>query len=427
MKRLIISTSLMMLAIAAGAQQENNFKVDAQLRTRGEYNNGAVYPRGEGQLPATFISERARISVDFERGPLEMKLSAQHTGLWGQDGMNTSNGRLTMNQAWAKLKFADGWFAQIGRQQLSYDDERILGTGDWNMNGNWHDALKVGYEKGTNKVHAFVAMNQNNANRGNYYQGSMPYKAMQGVWFNHQWQSTPLNISLLGLNTGYELGKPGNGKTRYMQTIGTDVNYKPGAWNLHGAFYYQMGTNADNLKVSSCMASFKVGYQIDEKWKVALGMDYLEGENYIGASYNNGELISLTKEHYDRTRTFNPLYGSHHLFYGMMDYFYASDFVGGIEPGLGDLQVDVDYKASTKTSLKMNYHYFTTASDCLDERGLGHEVDLQFTTKLMKDVTLMGGYSVMRGTKMMDNVKGGDHSSWQDWAWISLNINMRGF
>jgi hypothetical protein len=35
----------------------------------------------------------------------------------------------------------------------------------------------------------------------------------------------------------------------------------------------------------------------------------------------------------------------------------------------------------------------------------------------------MMGYSTMFGTDTMDAVKGGDHSKWQDWAWISLNIH----
>lgn len=52
----------MMLAVAAVAQEENRFTIDAQLRTRGEYNNGAIYPRGEGQKPATFINEHARLT-----------------------------------------------------------------------------------------------------------------------------------------------------------------------------------------------------------------------------------------------------------------------------------------------------------------------------------------------------------------------------
>ena len=427
MKKIMMTLGILMSAMSAVAQEENQFTIDAQLRTRGEYNNGAGYPRSEGQSPATFINERARISMDYQRGAMELKVSAQHTGFWGQDGMNTANGRMTMNEAWAKLNIGENWYAQIGRQQLVYDDERILGSSDWNVNGNWHDALRLGYEKGANKLDMILALNQNGVRRGDYYEHVMPYKAMQGLWYHYQSPKAPLGISLLALNTGYEQGEPKHGKTKYMQTLGTDITYKPNAWDLHGAFYYQMGYNAADLKVSTCMASVKAGYQVDSKWKVSLGIDYLEGEDYVGGSTDRMGNVTLYKTYDDRTRTFNPLYGSHHLFYGFMDYFYANAFVNGFEPGLGDLQLGVDYQASKKTKMLLNYHYFTTASDCLDERELGHEIDLQFTTTLMKDVTLMGGYSVMRGSKSMDIVKGGNRGSWQDWAWISLNINPRVF
>ena len=36
-------------------------------------------------------------------------------------------------------------------------------------------------------------------------------------------------------------------------------------------------------------------------------------------------------------------------------------------------------------------------------------------------------YSFMLGTKTMDAVKGGNHNSWQDWGWVSVNINPKVF
>ena len=43
----------------------------------------------------------------------------------------------------------------------------------------------------------------------------------------------------------------------------------------------------------------------------------------------------------------------------------------------------------------------------------------------MKGVKLSAGYSIMRGTKSMGVAKGGDHKRWQDWGWVSVNINPR--
>ena len=54
-------------------------------------------------------------------------------------------------------------------------------------------------------------------------------------------------------------------------------------------------------------------------------------------------------------------------------------------------------------------------------------LDYQLNWKIMKDATLTFGYSVMFGTKTMDAVKGGNHKSWQDWGWISLNLTPKLF
>ncbi len=68
-------------------------------------------------------------------------------------------------KAWAKLDFGKGFFAQLGRQTLVYDDERILGGLNWNVAGRYHDALKLGYANKNNEIHAILAFNQNDEKR----------------------------------------------------------------------------------------------------------------------------------------------------------------------------------------------------------------------------------------------------------------------
>lgn len=128
---------------AQSAEKENEFTMSMQIRPRAEYRNGAQFPRFEGDKAAAFINNRARLSMEYKRSDLSMKISAQHVGVWGQDPQIDTNGRFIMNEAWAKLDFGAGFFAQLGRQTLSYDDERILGGLDWNVAGRYHDALKL--------------------------------------------------------------------------------------------------------------------------------------------------------------------------------------------------------------------------------------------------------------------------------------------
>ena len=409
------------MAYTQDTQKENEFSMSMQIRPRAEYRNGALYPRFEGETPTSFINNRARLSMNYKRSDLELKMSAQHVGVWGQDPQIDKNGRFVLNEAWAKLNFGEGFFAQLGRQTLVYDDERILGGLDWNVAGRYHDALKLGYAHQNNEVHLIFAFNQNDENRtagGTYYRdGAQPYKNMQTVWYHYKAEGAPFGASLLFMNLGLETGDKATetSHTRYLQTMGTYLTYKKKDWDLNGAFYYQTGKNKTARKVSAFMGSVTAAYTFNRKWGGVLGFDYLSGN----------------KEKEGKFKAFDPLYGTHHKFYGSMDYFYASAFNEGIAPGLMDARIGIRLRASTKVDMELNYHYFATAVD-LDvnedlNKYLGSEVDYQINWSIMKDVKLSAGYSFMRGTKTMDYVKGGNHKSWQDWGWISLNINPRVF
>lgn len=394
-----------------GQEKENQFTIDAQIRTRAEYRNGTLSPRLEGQSPAFFINDRARMSLGYQRSRLQMKLSAQHVGVWGQDAQIDKNGRFILNEAWARIDFAKGLFAQLGRQPLVYDDERLLGGLDWNVAGRYHDALKLGYEQGLHKVHLIMAFNQNDEKTigGTYYApGAQPYKTMQTAWYNGKWADNFV-ASLLFMNIGFETGKEEKGKTKYMQTTGTYLTYTPGAWTLNGSAYYQFGKNKDSKTVSAYMLGLKADYRFNDQWRASIGTDYLSGDPDS-----------------KKVTTFDPLYGTHHKFYGGMDYFYASAY----NKGLWDKFLGIEFKPVHRWALALNYHHFSTTYDVTaangkEGRGLGSEFDLQADYVIMKDVKLTLGYSTMLGTKYMDVVKGGNHKSWQDWGWVSLNINPR--
>lgn len=94
------------LSVCAQQQKENLFTIDAQIRTRGEYRNGVLNPRPEGEEPTFFVNERARLSLGYQRDRLQMRLSAQHVGVWGQDPQIDKNGRFILHEAWARLDFS---------------------------------------------------------------------------------------------------------------------------------------------------------------------------------------------------------------------------------------------------------------------------------------------------------------------------------
>ena len=219
------------------------------------------------------------------------------------------------------------------------------------------------------------------------------------------------------MNLGLEVGSNKHGHTNYLQTMGTDISFKPMGWDFHAAFYYQMGKSAAGENVSAWMGSAKVLKHLTPMLSAYVGYDYLSGDD----------------KGTDKTQ-FDALFGTHHKFYGAMDY-----FPGTLNYGLNDAQAGVVVKLSQKLSAQLDYHYFFTAQDVMSimansgyDRALGHEADLQFTYKAMKDVTLAGGCSAMLATNTLDWVKrtidtrrNDYHRDFQSWAWVQLNINPR--
>ena len=397
------------------APKENTFTIDAQVRARGEYDHGAVTFRELNDDAAIYFSERARIILGYERRNIQLRASVQHTGVWGQDAIDERNGRVAMNEAWAKAYTNNGLFMQVGRQVLSYDDERIFGASDWNMAGNSHDALRLGYESAEHQAHLFGSLNQTTEHDriGNYI-GPMPYKNLAGVWYHYQAKNQPVGVSVLGLNIGVERTRLGEatGDVKYMQLAGTHVTYCPGNFDLAASFYYQRGTEARTRKdINAYMASGRAVYNGDIVGGL-LAYDYLSG--------NNGR---NTNQH-----AFTPLYGTAHKFNGAMDFFTESldcglqDAQAGVFVNLGHKRPDV----GRPVTIAGTFHYFLSAEKYGDYSWeLGKEADFKVTARLLPDLTITAGYSFMIGTETFTFLKGGNHDIWQDWGYLSISFSPR--
>ena len=412
MKKTFIALSLLAIPTMMWAQDENEINVDAQVRARAEYRNGYQQLRPEGAQPAFFINERARLGVGYQRGDgLSAKLSVQQVSVWGKYQQIEKSGDIMMNEAWGQLRFGENFFAKLGRQILSYDDERLFGELDWNVAGRSHDALKLGYENDMHKLHLILAYSQEEERLlgTKYSHTGQPYKHMQTLWYHYGNEEKPFGISALFSNLGWEHNPSAEGDARFMQTLGAYVTYRPEKFDLQASVYYQTGKQYVTYnKISAWMASVNAGFMPNEQWKFNLGYDYLSGEDGKGDTYN----------------AFDPLYGTHHKFYGAMDYFYVT---GHRTLGLQDIQLGVTFTPTEKLALKANGHYFLDGVkvDGKDQ-GLGAEVDLQLDYELMKDVKLTVGYSTMFASKWLPAPAGPEsYKRWQDWAFVSLNINPR--
>ena len=415
-------------SFAAWAQDQeekpNNFTLDAELLTRGEIRHGGLSGNAnDGDNKASFIVERTRLGLDYERTFLKTHITAQHSAVWGQAG----KGSLNIYEAWAQLTARNGLFAKIGRQVLSYDDERIIGSDDWTEVALSHDLLKVGYENDIHKVHAMFAYNQNveSVDGGTVYRnGDKPYKAMQALWYHYDHPHVPFGASLLFMNLGLQGSEISDNpnKTNYQQLVGTYMSYRPANWSLEGSFYYQMGTSEDGVDIAAWMASVLGTYSPSRKLTLNAGYDRLSGDPY----YNVPPKGYFGLVQHSTIKGFSPVYGTHHKFYGAMDFFYISTFKNGFSPGLQNFFAGLTYYPIKPLHIDATYHYFATATWLEDmSRSLGHEIELSVTYRPIKEVSISAGYSYMHGDETLERIECVDKGRNLHWAWLNVIIRQR--
>ena len=407
--------------------QESTFTVDADYLTRGEIRYGGILVNEEDEeAPSAnnsrFVLSRTRLGAAYSRDWLTARLTAQHADTWGS---SAGNG-LSMNEAWVKADLPLGFFAQLGRQRLSYDDQRIFGADDWSMTGYSHDGLKLGFERAGHKVHLFGSYNQDVANidqGGTRFSGGIqPYKSLASLWYHYDIPKTNLGASLLFVNMGLEdqmVVEEAEPQTCFQQLAGTFLSWTPKHFGMEASYYHQWGKAYGGIPLNAWMASAKATATPSEHWSFQAGYDYLSGEEDFPIPGEGN--IGLVR--HEIVRGFNSLYGSNHKFYGAMDFFYVSTYVNGFTPGLQNLYAGVTWAPVKQLSADAEYHYFATAAPVQDaSKALGHEVELEVTWTIVPSVSLSAGYSFMQGTDTMSILKRSSENNRLHWGWLMLNV-----
>jgi hypothetical protein len=130
----------------------------------------------KGSKSAVFTSQRTRLSFNYKWNRLLLAVAVQDVRVWGQDASSISysdGNKLMLHEGWAdlivvnksdtslKFKILDYISLKIGRQELAYDDVRLLGNLDWLQQARRHDmALLKAKHKGF-QLDVGFAYNQN--------------------------------------------------------------------------------------------------------------------------------------------------------------------------------------------------------------------------------------------------------------------------
>ncbi|MCH9659978.1 MAG: alginate export family protein [Bacteroidetes bacterium] len=392
------------------------FEIDADVRARFEYRHGFNNLFPDDADPAAFVNQRTRLNIGYQAEKFTLFVAVQDVSTWGDTRQILAidgNDSFSLFQAWGQLQINQNWSTKIGRQVISYDDQRIFGGLDWAMQGRFHDAAIIKYHKDDFIMDVGGAFSQEQpSNEGTTFntQGFFTYKAMQYAYLKKKWEKH--SVSFLLLNTGFQNFTddevPTADGVSYRQTVGTYFKFPIQNINLSGSAYYQIGEANATTDLSAYQVSLEGTYKTD-KILYGLGLELLSGTDQEGSSKNN---------------SFFPLYGTNHKFNGFMDYFYVGNHANNV--GLNDFYAKAVITTRGKSNLLIKGHYFTANADLLDDADayLGTEIDLVYTHKLMNNVKLNVGYSHMFASESMSLIKGGrPEDNTNNWGWVQLIIN----
>ena len=245
-----------------------------------------------------------------------------------QDAREIGSGRFpkNINLEEDTIDWRQGWFElanykefplglKVGRQELSYGDERLIGSFDWNNAGRVFDAIKLRYQAKKFWIDAFAADVVNNnvlSGRDNSFDDKADWADdFYGLYgrttavTNHVWDLYALfrdkaDAKFLGaqrqiytLGTRFE-ATPSLAPWDYFVEVAGQFGHvqTAGAWLDHRAFAGVIST----------------GYTFNQDWKPRVGVEY----NYASGDGN-------PKDGTDET--FDNLFPTNHKFYGYMDIF----------------------------------------------------------------------------------------------------------
>ncbi len=445
MKLKLTGIYIVVLLLAFHTKTTAQFSLSAQLRTRTELRDGQGAPLPKSADPAFFTSQRTRLNAGFNTYRLKLGLTVQDVRVWGQDASTINrttaqeNNGLMLHEAWAEIGLTDTTnkrytlSLKLGRQELIYDDQRLVGNLDWLQQARRHDAAVFQFNNASLTVHGGFAFNQNREKAsdtkynqtpagnyaGNTNAGSM-YKSFEYLYANKKYKNG--NTSFLFFNDQFN---------KFHTSVENNVAVKvwdKGAWNrittglytlntfgkttINASAYYQAGKTATGQKLSAGLLSANFLYSINDKWSVGPGIDYTTG----GASGNT-------------SHAFDPLYGTPHKFWGLMDYFYAGNAFGS--KGLTDYFVKLKYKPSALLQVIADLHQFAGASAVYDgagnkmTRNFGTELDIVANYSLTKIIGFEAGYSHFFSTASLSSagVKNvSDAQKNNNWAYLMINI-----
>ena len=262
-----------------------------------------------------------------------------------------------LHQAYVKIGDGKGcpWTIKLGRQELVYGDERLIGASDWTNTKRSFDAAKIRFENQDIWVDAFVSRVV--LARDNVFNNDNTYDTFSGIYASTKTlipkQETQLYVLARNVEANSTRVTPPGASSRDVYTVGTRMKSLPGAyggWDYGLEAAGQFGrwretsgpATGTNLSQEAFAGALWGGYTFKDAFGTPrIGLEY---------DYSSGDDNAADKTH----GTFDNLFPTNHKFYGAMDLLSWQN--------LHDVKIATQLNPCKGVTMNLDYHSFWLAS-----------------------------------------------------------------
>lgn len=410
-----------------GFSAQSQLTIDGQFRSRAELRDGYREVASDVNYPAPLVSQRSRVILNFADSSFDFRFSAQDARVWGQNWNAMASNAVHLYEAWAAFKPNRNLTFKLGRQELRYDDQRIMAARDYSITGVTYDAALLMYsnkELGVNLHWGTMINNLGETNFLSLYNTPLSFKYMSFLWYDMKVSD---NLRFNALNLFDLTQNPGDVHTMYgRNTLGANGIFNL-TDNLGGRIggYYQMGSSwvsngafgETNRKIRAYSYNVTLWYSVSDNLKLSATSDVYSGNDW-----------SENSEHYT---AFNRIMCAGHTHMGFMDYFTSADLREVRWAGINDFFLRADYKANSKLNFQATLHYLLLDKPYLlgfdpigyleVDKPLGTEIDVIVNYKVAPSFTIQGAFMMMLPTETLERVKlSGGESEFSYFSYISF-------
>ena len=374
-----------LLMSAAMAEPVVELQPTLQVRPRLEAHTGKD---GAAGGEALFVTQRSRIGLDATAGDVFARVSVQDVRLWGTEASTIGDyvaDAVDFHEAYLRWGAAEGLALTAGRQEIAFEEHRLVGSVNWTSQARSFDALTLSLDRGSFSADlAAVMMGEDSGGLVNEDAMSLFFRA--GV--------KPGDASVIDL-----VSITDKQEDLLRETVGVYARGGTGILSGRVEGYAQLGSSGDDqLMAWMVAAQGTIAPELAMKPRITLWYDLLSGDD----DATDGKQTA-----------FNTLYATNHKFYGQLDV--MAFRLGAMADGRGlhDAALKLGVKPTDKLSLNLDAHVFAAAAG--DDGLIAEELDLWLGLPLAPKLKLAAG-----GAGMMY----ADGSDMDLFGWLQLDAKI---